>query len=216
MQLREGAGIYTAEGKRVGSLDRVVLDPQSKEVSAIVVRKGVLLGEDKVVPISLLGTVSEEGRIELRPGAGDLQALPAYVETEYVPSGLHATPDTDYSGVYWYPAVGASAWTWGVPPAVNRPVPEYTVATDRNIPEGTVALKTGAKVISSDDERVGDIEEVLTEPEADRATHFVVSEGVLLKQKKLIPTHWISTVLEDRVLLSVDAQVVENLPEYEK
>jgi uncharacterized protein YrrD len=95
-------------------------------------------------------------------------------------------------------------------------VPEYVLETSRNIPEGTVALKRGAKVLSSDDEQVGDIEEVLTEPAADRATHLVISEGLLLKEKKLVPTQWISAVLEDTVVLAVDAQTVEDLPEYQR
>jgi len=221
MQLKEGADIYTAEGKRVGSLDRVVLDPRSKEVTGIVVRKGLLFGEDRVVPISLVATVTDEGNINLRPGAGDLEELPNFAETEYVPSGVHGTPQdprvVDWTvdrSVYWYPPVGFTSW--GAPAVVNQPVPEYVLETTHNIPEGTVALKRGAQVLSSDDERVGDVAEVLTEPEADRATHLVISEGLLLKEKKLIPTQWISAVLEDRVILAVDAQVIENLPEYRR
>jgi len=69
-------------------------------------------------------------------------------------------------------------------------------------------------VLSSDDEQVGDVEEVLTEPMADRATHLVISEGLLLKEKKLVPTHWITAVLEDSVVLAVDAETIEDLPEY--
>jgi uncharacterized protein YrrD len=214
MQLKKGADIYTAEDERIGSLDRVVLDPRSKEVAAIVVRKGGLLGEDKVVPMSLVGTVTDEGRVNLRPGAGDLEELPNFTETEYVPSGLHAAPGRDDEAVYWYPNAGFTAW--GVPAAVNPPVPEYLVETSRNIPEGTVALKKGAQVLSSDDERVGNVEEVLTEPETDRATHIVISEGLLLKDKKLVPVHWITSVLEDRVLLGVHSGVIENLSKYER
>ena len=213
MQLKEGADIYTAEGKRVGSLDRVVLDPRSKEVTGIVVRKGVLFGEDKVVPISLVATVTE-GNVNLRPGAGDLEELPNFIETEYVPSGVHGAPRTGERDVYWYPPVGFTSW--GAPAAVNQPVPEYVLETTRNIPEGTVALKRGAKVLSSDDQRVGDVEEILTEPTADRATHLVISEGLLLKEKRLIPTQWISSVLEDQVVLAVDSDVIENLPEYQR
>jgi uncharacterized protein YrrD len=222
MQLKEGATIYTAEGKRVGSLDRFVLDPRSKEVTGIVVRKGILFGEDKVVPMSLVSTVTEEGDINLRPAAADLEELPNFTETEYVPSGVHRTPRTvdqpedltvDRS-VYWYPPVGYGAWGAPGSTTITQPVPEYVLETSRNIPEGTVALKRGAKVLSSDDEQVGDVEEVLTEPMADRATHLVISEGLLLKEKKLVPTHWITAVLEDSVVLAVDAETIEDLPEY--
>lgn len=220
MQLKEGAEIYTAEGKRAGSLDRVVLDPRSKEVTGIVVRKGILFGHDKVVPMSLVSTVTEEGHINLRPAAGDLENLPNFTETEYVPSGVHRTTRTgdpiENQPLYWYPPVGTLAWDIPGSTTITQPVPEYVLETSRNIPEGTVALKRGAKVLSSDDEQVGDIEEVMTEPATDRATHLVISEGLLLKEKKLVPTQWISTVLEDTVVLAVDARTVEDLPEYKR
>jgi uncharacterized protein YrrD len=59
------------------------------------------------------------------------------------------------------------------------------------------------------------VEKVLTEPEADRASHLVISQGLLTKSKKLIPTSWVSTMLEDEVFLSVPADLVESLPDYQ-
>jgi hypothetical protein len=93
---------------------------------------------------------------------------------------------------------------------------DYVRKTEQNIPEGTVALEEGAQVISSDGQHVGDVERIFTDPLADRATHLLIAEGLLLKQKKLIPARWLSLVLEDRVHLLVEAGFIDRLPDYEE
>lgn len=214
MNLREGAAVYTADGDKVGSLDRVVLDPRSKEVTHIVVKKGLLFREDKVVPVGLVGTVSEGDHINLRPDAGDLELLPNFEESQYVAPGIHSTPRAyEGSPLYWYPPAGTATWTGqGIGEYAGV---QYVRETTRNIPEGTVALKKGAEVLANDDKTVGTVTEVLTEPEADRATHVIIAEGIILKEKKLVPTSWITSVLEDQILLAVPSEVVKSLPEYE-
>jgi uncharacterized protein YrrD len=214
MQFKEGAKVFTSDGEKVGSVDRVVLDPRTKEVTHAVVRKGFLFAEDKVVPVSLIGAATEE-RVVLREDAGDLEALPDFEETFYVPIGdaeTHTPLPPDYARpLYWYPPV--STIGWGGP--IYPPLPPYVVETERHIPEGTVALKEGARVISSEGEHVGNVEAVLTGPQADRATHLLVSRGLILTENKLVPTTWVSRVGEDEVHLLVGSRLLEQLPEYQ-
>ncbi len=91
----------------------------------------------------------------------------------------------------------------------------YLAETERNIPEGTVPLKEGAHVISSDGQHVGNVEKVLTDSAADRATHFIISQGLLFKAHKLVPTTWVGEISEDQVRLRVDAELLEDLREYQ-
>ena len=65
------------------------------------------------------------------------------------------------------------------------------------------------------DQHIGDVEKVISDSDSGQMTHFVVSQGVLLKEHKLIPEHWVSSLGEDEVHLAVRARVVENLPDYE-
>jgi len=51
MQFKAGVGVFTAEGDRVGSIEQVIVDPRTKEVSHVIVRQGFLSAEDKIVPI---------------------------------------------------------------------------------------------------------------------------------------------------------------------
>jgi uncharacterized protein YrrD len=215
VQFKEGAKVYSADGERVGTVDGVVLEPDTKEVTDLLMEKGFLFKEDRVVPVSLVGPANEE-RVTLRQDADDLDELPVFEESEYVGADLGAATAATSAGwlrpLYWYPGIGT--W-WSAGGAISLAKPPYFGETKKNIPEGTVALKVGAKVICSDGEQVGNVDQVITEPLEDRATHLLISEGLILKDKKLIPTRWVNHVLESEVHLSVGSTFVERLPEYE-
>ena len=218
MQFKDGASVYTAGGDQVGDINRVVLDPKTKVVTHIVVRKGFLFKQDKVVPIDLIAFTAED-QVVLREDARDLEILPDFEEDHYIvldEAELARTearsdfPTPLYSYLPFYNAAQ------GAPRAHPTPHPEpYIIHPERNIPEGTVALEEGARVISADGEQVGDVEDVLTDPQADRATHFVVSEGLLLKERKLVPAVWVDRVYEDEVHLAVGSTMFEMLREYQ-
>lgn len=222
MQFKQGTAVWTADDRKVGEVERVVIDPRTDEVTHLVVEKGFLLPVDKVVPISLIGPATED-RVRLREDAGDLEKLPDFEETHYIPlveaESREAPPKPYASPLHWYPAIGTTWWQSGghvgYPGFSNYPMPPYVVETERNVPEGAVALKEGAKVVDKDGDSVGDVEAVLTDPEDDRVTHLVVTQGLLAEEKRLVPTLWVSMARSDQVRLTVDADLVENLPAYE-
>jgi uncharacterized protein YrrD len=216
MQFKEGTKVYTSDGKDVvGHVDRVVLNPGTKEVTDIVVRKGFLFTEDKVVPISLIAAATEDG-VTLQPGAGDLDRLPSFEEVHYLPLNeaeqqLAAYPTGMAMPMYWYPPYGGGWMGYAEP----FPIP---VETKQNIPGNTVAVREGASVLSADDKEVGTVERVLTGPDTDRATYMVISQGGLLQQttKKIVPTTWIHDLSEDEVHLTVNSSTVDSLRTFQE
>lgn len=221
MRFEQGADVYTAQGDKVGEIDRVVIDPKTDEITHVVVKKGFLLTVDKVVPVSLIGPTIDD-HVTLRETAGDLETLPNFEETHYVLLGEEEEQEVVAQGqahrLYWYPPTRTAWWRTGGYlgyPGLFHSIPPYVVKTERNIPDGTVALKEGAKVISADDEHVGNVETVLTDPVENRVTHLVISKGLLLKERKLVPTSWVSIVMSDEVHLAVGSHVIEGLRDYE-
>ena len=213
MEFKEDTSVYSADGKEIGRIDRVVIDPNTKEVTHVVVRKGLLFVEDKVLPVDLFASSSED-RATLKENATDLQDFPNFEEQYYINAQEEEVPSEAVPGyypgpLYWYPP-------YGYPPMAfpGYIAPPYVVETQRNIPEGTIPLKEGAEVISSDDQHAGNVEEILTEPDSERITHLVISKGLLLKKEKLVPSTWISNVEENRVYLAVGSGLLEKLPEY--
>ena len=208
MLFKNGVDVFSSDNEKIGTLDRVVMDPKTREVSHIIVREGFLFTEDKVVPMDLIGSVTDE-RIILQGSREHLNELPDYEETHYIPR--EAAFDDDMSTLYWNPPVDA----WGGPGRYAfYPQSQYVRRTEKNIPDGMVALAEGAKVLTEDGEQVGIIESLLTDPRDERVTHLVISSGLLVKERKIIPSHWLNAVTEDEVDLSVDSRLLERLPEY--
>ena len=216
MELKEGTSVFTASGEEVGKINRFVLNPTTNEVTHIVVQKGWLLPEDKVVPLQMVNA-STEDRVVLNEDIGDFDELPPFEETHYVElteddtSLAERPPYRSAPAYYLYPPAGYIGYPtyglgyYGWPP----------VETVQNIPGNTVPLKEGSNVISSDDEHVGDVERLFVDPDSNRATHFLVSQGLLFKEQKLVPADWVRSVEEDKVRLAVPSRLLERLPDYE-
>jgi uncharacterized protein YrrD len=220
MELKEGMGVFTPGGEEVGRVNRFVLDPATNEVTHIVIQKGWLLPEDKVVPFEMV-TSSTGEKLVLNEEIGDFNELPPFEETHFVratddgpsdPSPAH-DPAYQYTpAYYWYPShsnvgfpgIGFGHYAWP------------TGETKRNIPEDTVPLKEGTNVVSSNGEHVGDVERLLLEPDSNKVTHFLISQGLLFKDRKLVPAHWVKSVEENTVYLTVSSKLLERLPAYQE
>lgn len=223
MEFREGTEVFTVGGDKVGEVERVVIDPRTRQVTHIVVEKGFLFTESRVLPIEVIDN-SDGDRATLSENVGeDLDAWPIFEETYTLPleegarsDALGPPGETDrprpVRPYYWYPPVGV-AYTGG---SLGLPYyPASVVHVERNVPSGSAALQEGASIFSADDEHVGDVERVFTDSESDAVTHLLISRGLLFKSHKLIPANWIQDASDDEVFLSVDRSVLERLPDYE-
>lgn len=221
LQLKEGMSVFTRSGEEVGRVNRFVLDPRTNEVTHIVVQKGWLLPEDKVIPFQVVS--SSEDKIVLNEDVGDFDELPAFEETHFVRANDNDPDRPRRGGVDpAYPAIPAYYW---YPSHINYASPGFGfgpgyyawpyMQMKRNIPEDTVPLKEGTDVISSDGDHVGDVERLIVEPDSNKVTHFIISQGLLFKDRKLVPMHWVESVAENKVRLVVSTWLLERLPSYE-
>lgn len=205
---QQDAHVLTADRRQVGRIERVVLNPETRLITHIVVQTGSLFNkEQKVVPIEDV-TETTEKEIVLRADSAQFESLPPLEEKHYTPPGEDAGPPT--------PAAVTPSIAYGTPMAgaLTDPAPsgEPTVShIDQNIPEGTVAMKEGARVISAEGRHIGNVERVMAEAPADEATYLLVSSGLLSKEHKLIPIQWVMMVSEDEVHLRVKQATLEEL-----
>jgi uncharacterized protein YrrD len=226
MQIVTGANVYTARNEKLGHVDRVVVDPQSKKVTHLVVRKGFLLKTDKVLPIDWVAAADGD-HISLTPDATGLDNLPNFEEKHYIRSddavavteaeGLspaaHSAPAMAPMLLWYPPAMGV----YPVPGVVGAPRParvRYVKTVEANIPANTVALKEGAKVLSADGEHIGDVERLVVNGDTKEVTHLLVKEGILFKKHKAIPADWIGEAYEEEIHLVVDKKLLSGLPDF--
>lgn len=214
MKLRKGAEILSAEKESIGKIDRVVVDPATKEITHLVSQKGFLFKKEKVISLEQVQTANEE-RVILNKGV-DTDNLPDFEEVHHVllEELEQSAPDqVKYAQpVFYYPLPGA-VW-WGMEPYSSYGVPPYVAQKERNIPEGEIPLRKDAEVVSHDGESIGRVVSLYTEPGGHKISHLGLVRGFLKKEVKIIPTFWVGGVYEEHIKLSVDEDFVDRLPSY--
>lgn len=219
MQLIEKAQVITSDGILAGHITHVVLDPATKKVTHIVVRVGTLVSTDKVIPMTLVETCTPE-QVTLRIGEKALQTLPDFEEACYIPvdipepNELSALAGIMGGWLYFYPPPELPLQHHEPADHPYHMTHRFVESTLQNIPEGEIALKEGASVISADFHTVGHVESILVSPDTGCVTHMLISKGILFKAHKLIPVAWINIVGESEVHLNVDSEVIKRLPDY--
>ncbi|MGD2026922.1 MAG: PRC-barrel domain-containing protein [Anaerolineales bacterium] len=220
MKFRYGIDIYSWENEKVGELKHVVIDPGTDEITHLVAEKGFLMPEDKLIPVSLVMEATDE-RIKLFAFKGSFEDFDDFIEIEYVRSekirpdmiAKDEDDEDEFVPLIAYPPAGAGGM--GYTPMIYYPE-EHKRESIKNIPAGTQDISEGTEVVGLEGERVGNIEEMIVEPQSDQVTHFVISKGILFTEDKLIPSNWVKRYDDDQVKLLVDSNIVEQLPEYER
>ena len=210
MNFKEGAVVRTADGEKVGTVDRIVVDPINDEVTHIVVRAGVLFAEDRVIPVESVSNATQSV-VKLITTNEDLDAFPRFEETYYIspPAKRDAAAEEVHTvmPLYYYPPLGSMYPAF---PAVAMPELGYV---NRNIPADTVAISKGTRVLDDDGKHVGDVQEVFTDDQ-ERVTHILISKGLIFTSEKLVPITWVDILGENTIHLNVDTDILHNLPEY--
>jgi uncharacterized protein YrrD len=212
MRFVKGAEVFTAAGDKIGTISRIVIDVKTKDVTDLVVERGGLFKEEKVIPVGLVD-LEREDRITLRETNQDTDDFPDYETTHYVPIEQPGAEHENIETAYWYPPVNAQVEMPRVG-VVPREIPEEDPQTETSIPEGRIAISEGAQVVSTDGKHIGNVEQVITNSETNTITHFVIGKGFLLKEHKLVPAFWVNDVEEEKIRLSVEAPLFDQLPDY--
>lgn len=212
MEIRKGMQIVTPDDQVVGYVKNVVMTPQDKTVTHLVVERGFMFTEERVMPMTWVAEVNDGNHIVLKDDHYDFKQLPEFKEIQFIP-----VSDKEYAeeleAYYYLGSPGTPPLLYGQGAAPIMPPPPQTLPqTFENIPNSEVALRIGAKVMASDEDRVGSVESVYTD-DSGAVTHIVISEGLLLKSRKVIPTAWIDRVTEDAIYLGVTADLLKRLPD---
>jgi len=214
MQFYRNSEVFSKNNEKIGTSERIVIDPKTKEVTHLVVDKGFLFSDDKLVPVELVDHAMDD-QIFLNVTEDQLDDMQDFEETFHINSSqvsqvLSRDDSQPAREMLAYPPVNAHWWI-----QAGYPLPNYVKHTVQYNPDGTVPLKEGADVYASDDEKIGQVDAFLTEPSENRISHILISQGILFEKKVLIPSIWISRVMEDKIHLVVDRDLIERLPEYE-
>jgi uncharacterized protein YrrD len=217
--IRLGDPVFSHDGLRVGTVDRLILDDRRRRVKALVVHK-LLQAADKIIEMSQVERVGEDG-IVLRINADEAAQLPAFVRQGFV----EVTPEAALHALYASLAPGAGTFLAAAPVAgrhtiedatagVHPPTipPDATVTVESNVPAEYDVIGSGTDVFAADGRKVGTVAEVTVDRNGDVAG-FVIREGFLFKHDVFILVAWIADIGDEQIRLKVTAKQAEASPQ---
>lgn len=213
--IRLGAPVLSQDGKRLGVVNRLILDDRRRRVKAFVVHK-LLQAADKIVEISQCERVTDDG-IVLRIGADEAADLPAFIRESFVDVSPEAALRSLYTSLMpgpgtflaQAPIAGRHTIDEATEGAYAPPIPpEARVTVESNVPAEYDIIGTGTDVVTVDGRKVGTISEVMVDEQGD-VTGFVVRKGFIFPEDMYVPIDWVTNISDKHIHLKVSAAQVE-------
>jgi len=214
MRINLGTKVVTADGKDVGKIDRLIVDPRTDRMQEFVVRKGFFIEHDIVIPIGAVDErASDDEAIHLLLTEDKVKELPEFVETTYV-----AAADGMYPGLAGDPMMGGVLWPAPIYEPADAPVaasgstvvaPGMLEDRLRESRPGSVFLSTGTDVKTRDGEKIGTVDELVVDPKRGKVTEVIVKKGLIHHKEIRIPTQFIDEIDDDAVYVALDKERLE-------
>jgi uncharacterized membrane protein len=165
-----------------------------------VVEKSLLRGEERLVPIDKVEKTSRD-TIHLSCSMEEVLKMPAFTSTRYleIDNGeagyAYSSPYMSMHGDMMYDVQ-----------------PQYVTVTDQLLPEGRIAVQRGM-LVEAVDGPVGEVGELLIDPETRQVSHFLLMKGHLWGKKEIaIAVSEIERGDEDTIYLKIPKEAIEKLP----
>jgi uncharacterized protein YrrD len=192
-EIELGADIIGSDGEKIGVVDSLVLDPRTGSIQSVVVRKGFFFPTDRILPNTMIASVSDAG-VTLNTTSAEVEGLTEYLDTEYImpPAGYYGAPG------YMWPTTQIYNSDLLVDEQIRQRMPN------------AVILSEGTLVVDMDGDDVGRITELYSDDQG-RVIGVKVEEGFFRHHDHYIPAHVITSADDTLVRLSVDKGTLESI-----
>jgi sporulation protein YlmC with PRC-barrel domain len=216
MNIDLGMDVFGSDGEKVGTVERIVVDPNTKQIHQFIVHRGFLSHDDKLVEISMISSQDTDGlRLDLT--ADQVNELPGYVEDRFVD-----IPEHDRGALpFMLPsAMGAGSYLYGAPYAGRgyegssdsffdaAPAAAPVIEDQSNIPETDVMISEGTDVYGADGDKVGSVGQILMGDDG-AIDGFVVSKCFIFKKDVRVPIDWVESADGEEIRLNVTTAEAE-------
>ena len=196
MRVDLDAKVRTRDGEDAGSVERVVLNPETKTVTHFVLSTGGLLGRNVLMPRDELERADRDGdAIRVRLTKDELEQLPTFRDADYMSPPAGWVPPVGltypYGGIVWpmgpvpgavYPYTAPASTSAGYAaadaPSTGRMTSDAGAGRDQ--PDQR-ALGKGAIVLDCDGDDVGVVEDVRYDAATGELRGFVLRVGGMLR-----------------------------------
>jgi len=215
--LRHGAHVESAEGKDVGRLHSVVVDPRDNEVTHIVVNAGPHFPEPGFgapelinVPVEQMEDAGED-KVVLRCSRDEFRKLPQWVERDFTPAAPQP-PQAER------PDYAHRLWNTGVALAASF----ASLLTGIAVPAETVRKASFEREILNDapvwrlepHTHIGDVERVLVDEDTDEIKELVIRRGVVFHADVVLPIDYVTEIQDGVVHVQLTDEELRGLQTY--
>jgi uncharacterized protein YrrD len=213
-QVAIGTEIRTSDGKSIGKVEHIIVDPDDHELEGFVADKGIF-DRGRVVDIDYVTSVIE-GEVRISLTEDEAKNLPGFETREFRrldhPGGTETTESVMAGpGGTWTPynygagaMPGAGAYTFFEQPRTGgEPVEMVGPLTASEL-----TLDNGTDVVDAAGDKIGVVDEIVFGDD-DKIEGFVVQQGFLFHHDVWVPLEWIDAITEEHVRLSVSKDQVE-------
>lgn len=208
-----GASVEGIEGTKLGKVKYLVADPTSNEVSYVVIERGILNIQDKLIDLHKVKDCTDDGKcVRIDLSKEELDAMPDFIEKDYSAksSGGHlypvsGTPTVSVSG--GMPLTDASLTA---DEFIATPLPDHTAKL--NVPENSLIIRAGSDVETLDG-KLGKVKWVKLDPDSGKVINFTVEKGLFAHQEYTVPVELVQNVTDQRICLRVTLDELTRMSE---
>lgn len=214
MRIDLGTDVVTSDGEKLGTVQKLVFDAQSKQIVKMIVSGG-MLRSNHLVDISMIAGQDDDA-IRLDLPKDQAEELPRFVNEQFV-----EVPHDDYSNLPFVQPGGAGGlYLYGAPYAGRgyegrgdsffdaAPVDPPVVENRSNLEDVDTLISTGTDVVGANGDKVGSVDEVFIGRDGS-ITGFLVKKGMIFRHDVRIPMDWVREVDGDKIHLTVTADEAE-------
>lgn len=199
LDFKLNTAVYGYAHKEYGSLAKIVLHPTTRQVTALIVSRGLLSKQAWVIPIAKMAHIQSQA-IHLALDEEAFKSFPQYQK--------------------FVQAKGEPAWQeplteLGTLPYIQRSALEMPVTQEavRTGVADEMILLDGNTAVAGLKTKIGALSRVLTDAQF-QLTHLVVSHGSLLPKQLLIPVQLVESIGERRIQITATAADVAEFSEF--
>jgi uncharacterized protein YrrD len=206
-KLTIGAHVYSKGGK-FGKLTKVAIDPNTWQVTDLIVEDGFLMKRSRVFPVSLISAAMAQ-EIHLAITDDELDDFQDYKEDEYeyLSSDWEETTLPD-AGAHSVETAAQLLDQYGL--TVERLAPIVYRKTHSGLAYELAVVEKGTSIFGRAG-KIGHLDRVGTDALSGQVTDIVVRSGLLGNERLRIPARLVESVTEECIRISASKKELEAL-----
>lgn len=208
MQIRLGSAVMAEDG-RAGTVDRIILHPETREIDALVATQGDGSTDLLVVPIDRVLAADGEA-VRVSGTVEEIHGLDLFTHSQFVePPEEWLPPTADAAGFYLMPASPVAVGAFQQPATMPDPPAEEV----EDLEPGDFEIKWNTQVFCTDG-LAGRLDRVLTDGDSDVVTHLVIMRDGGAGDVA-VPLEQVASLGDEGVHLALTTSQIRELPAFD-